>query len=164
MLTFFHVELFEYNMQQKQSQMLEMQVELGSVKDRAAELQEQLSAEKTAAAELRSELAQTKLELETTLKAQHKHLKELEAFRCARLLDYKPVLLVKSEVAQSCPTLRDPMDCSPQAPLSMGFSRQEYWSGLPFPSPLDLPDQGLNPGLPHCRQTLYHLSHQGSHY
>ncbi|KAB0341612.1 hypothetical protein FD754_018538, partial [Muntiacus muntjak] len=74
-------ELFEYNMQQKQSQMLEMQVELGSVKDRAAELQEQLSAEKTVAAELRSELAQTKLELETTLKAQHKHLKELEAFR-----------------------------------------------------------------------------------
>ncbi|XP_070327857.1 A-kinase anchor protein 9 isoform X10 [Odocoileus virginianus] len=74
-------ELFEYNMQQKQSQMLEMQVELGSVKDRAAELQEQLSAEKTVAAELRSELAQTKLELETTLKAQHKHLKELETFR-----------------------------------------------------------------------------------
>ena len=40
----------------------------------------------------------------------------------------------ESEVAQSCPTLSDPMDCSPQAPPSMGFSRQEYWSGLPFPS------------------------------
>jgi len=38
-------------------------------------------------------------------------------------------------VAQSCPPLCDPTDCSPQAPLSMGFSRQEYWSGLPFPSP-----------------------------
>ena len=38
-----------------------------------------------------------------------------------------------SEVAQSCPTLCDPMDSSlHQAPLSMGFSRQEYWSGLPF--------------------------------
>ena len=37
--------------------------------------------------------------------------------------------------AQSCPILRDPMDCSPQASLSMGFSRQEYWSGLPFTSP-----------------------------
>ncbi|XP_055276380.1 A-kinase anchor protein 9 isoform X4 [Moschus berezovskii] len=74
-------ELFEYNMQQKQSQMLEMQVELGSMKDRAAELQEQLSSEKVVVAELKSELAQTKLELETTLKAQHKHLKELEAFR-----------------------------------------------------------------------------------
>ena len=39
-------------------------------------------------------------------------------------------------VAQSCPVLCDPMDCSrpDQAPLSMRFSRQEYWSGLPFPS------------------------------
>ena len=36
--------------------------------------------------------------------------------------------------------LCDSMDCSPPAPLSMGFSRQEYWSGLPFPSPGDLPD------------------------
>ena len=48
-----------------------------------------------------------------------------------------------------------------QAPLSMEFSRQEYWSGLPFPSPGDLPDLGSNPGLLHCRQILYHLSHQG---
>ena len=45
-----------------------------------------------------------------------------------------------SLVAQSCLTLCDPMDCSPNAPLSMGFSRQEYWCGLPFPSPGDLPD------------------------
>uniref|UniRef100_A0A8C4MYT0 A-kinase anchoring protein 9 n=1 Tax=Equus asinus TaxID=9793 RepID=A0A8C4MYT0_EQUAS len=74
-------ELLEYNMQQKQSQILEMQVELSSVKDKATELQEQLSSEKMVVAELKSELAQTKLELETTLKAQHKHLKELEAFR-----------------------------------------------------------------------------------
>ena len=36
---------------------------------------------------------------------------------------------------QSCLTLCDPMDSSPPAPLSMEFSRQEYWSGLPFPSP-----------------------------
>ena len=104
-----------------------------------------------------------------------------------------------------------PMDCSPQAPLSMEFFRQEYWSGQPFPSPWDLshpgieplslvsesrsvvsnslwlhglyspgnspgqntgvdslsllqgifPTQGLNPGLPHCRQILYQLSHKG---
>ena len=40
----------------------------------------------------------------------------------------------ESEVAQSCPTLSDPMDCSFQAPPSMGFSRQEYWSGVPLPS------------------------------
>ena len=35
-----------------------------------------------------------------------------------------------------------------QAPLSMGFPRQEYWSGLPFPSPGDLPKQGIKPGSP----------------
>ena len=35
-----------------------------------------------------------------------------------------------------------------QAPLSMGFSRQEYWSGLPFPSPGDLPDPGIEPWSP----------------
>ena len=34
------------------------------------------------------------------------------------------------------------------APLSMGFSRQEYWSGLPFPPPGDLPDPGIKPGSP----------------
>ena len=44
-------------------------------------------------------------------------------------------------VAQSCSTLCDPMDC--QAPLSMEFSRQEYWSGLPFPTPRDLPNPGI---------------------
>ena len=38
-------------------------------------------------------------------------------------------------VTQSCPTLCDPMDCSPPDSSVMGFSRQEYWSGLPFPSP-----------------------------
>ena len=42
--------------------------------------------------------------------------------------------------AQSCLTFCNPMDCSPQAPLSMEFSRQEYQSGLPFPTPGDLPD------------------------
>ena len=36
---------------------------------------------------------------------------------------------------QSCPTLCDPIDGTQQAPPSLGFSRQEYWSGLPFPSP-----------------------------
>ncbi|XP_070650603.1 centlein isoform X4 [Bos indicus] len=49
-----------------------------------------------------------------------------------------------SEVAQSCPTLCNPMDSSlHQAPPSMGFSRQEYWSGLPFPSPGNLPNLHL---------------------
>ena len=44
----------------------------------------------------------------------------------------------------------------------MEFSRQEYWSGLSFPSPGIFLTQGLNPSLPHYRQTLYHLSPQGS--
>ena len=40
------------------------------------------------------------------------------------------------------------MDYSPQAPLSMEFFRQEYWSGLPFPPPGDLPDPGIEPKSP----------------
>ena len=51
-----------------------------------------------------------------------------------------------------------------QAPLSMGFSRQEYWNGLPFPLQGIFPTQGLNPSLLHWRQILYCLSHQGSPY
>ena len=53
------------------------------------------------------------------------------------------------------------MDLAHQAPLSMEF-RKEYWSGLPFSSLWDLPTQGSNPSLLHCRQILYYLSHQGS--
>ena len=41
-------------------------------------------------------------------------------------------------------------------------SSQEYWSGLPFPSPGDLPNPGFKPSPLYCRQILYHLSHQGS--
>ena len=41
-----------------------------------------------------------------------------------------------------------PQTVACQAPLSMGFSRQEYWSGLPFPSPEDLPDPGIESGSP----------------
>ena len=49
----------------------------------------------------------------------------------------------ESEVAQSRLTLPTPWAAAYQAPPSMGFSRQEYWSGLPFPSPEDLPDPGI---------------------
>ena len=52
-------------------------------------------------------------------------------------------------VAQLCLTLHDPMDCiACQVPLSMEFSRQEYWSGLPFPSPGDLANPGIEPRSP----------------
>ena len=51
-------------------------------------------------------------------------------------------------VAKSCPTLATPWTLARQAPLSMGFSWQGYWSGFPFPSPGDLPDPGIETGSP----------------
>ena len=60
-------------------------------------------------------------------------------------------------VAQSCPTLCDPMDLAHQAFPSMGFPRQEYWSGLPFPSPGDLPNPRIKAGYYYIAAKL--LSH-----
>ena len=51
-----------------------------------------------------------------------------------------------------------PWTVAHQAPLSMEFSRQEYWSGLLFPTPGDLPNPGTEPGLLHCTQILCQLS------
>ena len=51
-------------------------------------------------------------------------------------------------VANSCATLCKPVDCNHQASLSMGFPREEYWSGLPFPFPGDLPHPGIEPTSP----------------
>ena len=65
----------------------------------------------------------------------------------------------KMLVAQSCPTVCNPMD---QAPLSIEFSRQEYWSGLPFPSPGDLPDPGIEPRSPALQADSLLSSYQGS--
>ena len=53
-----------------------------------------------------------------------------------------------SLVTKSCLTLATPWTVACQAPVSMGFSRQEYWSGLPFSSPGDLPDPGIKPRTP----------------
>ena len=60
----------------------------------------------------------------------------------------------ESEVTQSCLILSDPWTAAHQTPLSMGFSRQEYWSGMPLPSPLPSPTSkfpclgvGVNEGL-----------------
>ena len=67
-----------------------------------------------------------------------------------KLLDNYGVIVGKTmealncSVAQSCPTLCNPMDCSPPGP-SMGVFRQEYWSVLPFPSPGNLPHPGIEP-------------------
>ena len=51
-------------------------------------------------------------------------------------------------VIKSCLTLVTPWTVACQAPLSMGFPRQEYWSGFPFPSPGDFPDPGIKPTSP----------------
>ena len=50
-----------------------------------------------------------------------------------------------AKLLHSCLTLCNPMTVAHQAPLPMGFSRQEYWSGLPSPPPRDLPDPGIEP-------------------
>ena len=53
-----------------------------------------------------------------------------------------------------------PWTVAPQAPLPMGFPKQEYRSGLPFPPPGDLPDPGIEPlSLRYCKWILYPLSH-----
>ena len=53
-----------------------------------------------------------------------------------------------SLTAKSCLILATPWTVARQAPLSMGFSRQEYQSGLPFPFPRDCPNRGIEPGSP----------------
>ena len=68
---------------------------------------------------------------------------------------------VRAKMLQLCPTLCDPMDFSLQAPLSMGFSRQECWSGLSCPLQGDPPNPGNEPHVSYVsctgRQVLYHL-------
>ena len=64
-------------------------------------------------------------------------------------------------VTQLCPTLATPWTVAHQAPLSMDFSRQEYWSGLPFPPPGDPPHTGIKGGSPACRWILYCVSRAG---
>ena len=61
------------------------------------------------------------------------------------LLCMQKIVCVCVLVAQSCPTLCDPMGCSPPASLSIEFSRPQYWGGQAFPSPEDLPNPGIEP-------------------
>ena len=51
-------------------------------------------------------------------------------------------------VSKLCPTFATPRTVARRAPLSMEFSKQEYWNGLPFPPPGDLPDSGIKPSSP----------------
>ena len=61
---------------------------------------------------------------------------------------FVPVVVVYGLVAKFCLILAIPQTAAHQIPLSMGFSRQEYWNELPFPSPGDLPNLGIEPGSP----------------
>ena len=79
-------------------------------------------------------------------------------FISLRSLKWSKVKWSRSVVSDSA----TPWTVAYQAPPSMEFSRQDYWSGLPSPSPGIFPTQGSNLGLPHYRHTLYCLSHQGS--
>ena len=66
-------------------------------------------------------------------------------------------------VTKSCLTLLWPHDFSPPDFSVQGFPKQEYWRGLPSPSPGDLPDQGLNPHLLVGRHILYHWVTREAH-
>ena len=57
-------------------------------------------------------------------------------------------VIIESLVSQACLTLCDPMNCSLPRPSIHGIFQQEYWSGVPFPSPEDLPDPRMEPGPP----------------
>ena len=70
----------------------------------------------------------------------------------------------KGKVIHSCLTLCDSVDCSPPESSVHRILQQECWSGQPFPSWGIIPTQRSNPGLPYCRQILYHLSHQKWQY
>ena len=72
---------------------------------------------------------------------------------------------VHAKSLQWCLNLCDPMDLARQAPLSMGFSRQEYWSGLPCPPSGDLSDPWIKPVssvAPELQANSLLLSHWGS--
>ena len=68
---------------------------------------------------------------------------------------------VGGSVAKLGPALVTPWTVAHQATLSIGFSRQEYWSGLPFPTPGDLPDPGIEPGSPALQADYLPTSYHG---
>ena len=83
------------------------------------------------------------------LKIPRKKLKKKKSISLKLGKDHYLILSqVKVLVAQSCPTLCNPMDCGPPGYTVHGFSRQEYWNGFPFPSPGDLPNPGIELGSP----------------
>ena len=72
------------------------------------------------------------------------------------------IYLCVCSVAQWCQTLCAPKYCTHQAPLSMGISWQEHWSGFPFPPPGHPLNSGMGPASPALQVDSLLLSHQGS--
>ena len=66
---------------------------------------------------------------------------------CGRKIECHGLHMPACSVTQLCATLAIPWSAAHQAPLSMGFPRQEYWSGFPCPSLGDLPDPGIEPAF-----------------
>ena len=94
-----------------------------------------------------------RMDFESELSIQHPSFFHIHHVLCCAVLCL---------VTQSCPTLYDPWNIARRAQLSMGFSRQEYWNGLPCRPPGDLPIPGFKPSSPTLWQIFYHLSHQRS--
>ena len=67
---------------------------------------------------------------------------------CVRVQDFSSSAVKKSKVLSSARLFASPWTIARQAPLNMGFSRQEYWSGLPCPPPGDRPYPGIEPASP----------------
>ena len=85
----------------------------------------------------------------------------LKIFSLPEMCSLKQKLIMPKYLSLSCVQFfAIPVAC--QVHLSMGLPRQEYWRGLPFPSPVYLHDPTIEPSLLHCREILYHLSHQES--
>ena len=79
--------------------------------------------------------------------------REVDVYVCVQIC----VMLSSRSVISDCAVI--PWTVARQAPLSMGLSRQEYCSGLPFPSPGDLPDPGIEPASPASQADSFPLSH-----
>ena len=92
-----------------------------------------------------------------------KHLYTLK-FKIIYTTTIRQDILSLSLVTKSCLTLATPYTIACQAPLSMRFSRQEYWSGLSFPSPGDLPDPGIEPRSPALQANSFLIELWGKPY